>query len=95
MCRCPSDVLVSLPVSEAPLQNHIHALCEAWWKKGLQEKERFGRTAFFVSLQKSFILKKPVSVTPQSHVSSSALSAGFHSERNVFHQYPVRLTAVC
>uniref|UniRef100_A0A3Q4HD65 Non-SMC condensin II complex, subunit G2 n=1 Tax=Neolamprologus brichardi TaxID=32507 RepID=A0A3Q4HD65_NEOBR len=52
-------VLVSLPVSEAPLQNHIHALCEAWWKKGLQEKERFGRTAFFVSLQKSFILKKP------------------------------------
>uniref|UniRef100_A0A3P8N6D9 Non-SMC condensin II complex, subunit G2 n=1 Tax=Astatotilapia calliptera TaxID=8154 RepID=A0A3P8N6D9_ASTCA len=55
------DVLVSLPVSEAPLQNHIHALCEAWWKKGLQEKERFGRTAFFVSLQKSFILKKPVS----------------------------------
>lgn len=53
------DVLVSLPVSEAPLQNHIHALCEAWWKKGLQEKERFGRTAFFVSLQKSFILKKP------------------------------------
>lgn len=61
MCLCPSDVLVSLPVSEAPLQNHIHALCEAWWKKGLQEKERFGRTAFFVSLQKSFILKKPVS----------------------------------
>ncbi|XP_030612385.1 condensin-2 complex subunit G2 isoform X3 [Archocentrus centrarchus] len=53
------DVLVSLPVSEAPLQNHIHALCEAWWKKGLQEREQFGRTAFFVSLQKSFILKKP------------------------------------
>uniref|UniRef100_A0A3Q0SAQ6 Non-SMC condensin II complex, subunit G2 n=1 Tax=Amphilophus citrinellus TaxID=61819 RepID=A0A3Q0SAQ6_AMPCI len=52
-------VLVSLPVSEAPLQNHIHALCEAWWKKGLQEREQFGRTAFFVSLQKSFILKKP------------------------------------
>ncbi|XP_035513076.1 condensin-2 complex subunit G2 [Morone saxatilis] len=53
------DVLVSLPVSEAPLQLHIHTLCEAWWKKDLKEKEKFGRTAFFISLQKSFILKKP------------------------------------
>nr|CBN82048.1 Condensin-2 complex subunit G2 [Dicentrarchus labrax] len=53
------DVLVSLPVSEAPLQLHIHILCEAWWKKDLKEKEKFGRTAFFISLQKSFILKKP------------------------------------
>lgn len=53
------NVLVSLPVSEAPLQRHIHTLCEAWWKKGLKEKEQFGRTAFFISLQKSFILKKP------------------------------------
>ncbi|XP_032360286.1 condensin-2 complex subunit G2 [Etheostoma spectabile] len=53
------DVLVLLPVSEAPLQLHIHTLCEAWWKKGLKEKEQFGRTAFFISLQKSFILKKP------------------------------------
>ncbi|XP_047468058.1 condensin-2 complex subunit G2 [Mugil cephalus] len=53
------DVLVSLPVSEAPLQLHIHTLCEAWWKKGLQEKETFGRTAFHISLQKSFISKKP------------------------------------
>ncbi|XP_070709148.1 condensin-2 complex subunit G2 [Pempheris klunzingeri] len=53
------DVLVSLPVSEAPLQLHIHTLCEAWWKKGLKEREKFGRTAFLISLQKSFILKKP------------------------------------
>ncbi|XP_044033213.1 condensin-2 complex subunit G2 isoform X2 [Siniperca chuatsi] len=53
------DVLVSLPVSEAALQLHIHTLCEAWWKKGLKEKETFGRTAFLISLQKSFILKKP------------------------------------
>ncbi|XP_039646842.1 condensin-2 complex subunit G2 isoform X3 [Perca fluviatilis] len=53
------DVLVSLPVSDAPLQLHIHKLCEAWWKKGLKEKEQFGRTAFFISLQKSLILKKP------------------------------------
>ncbi|XP_037613315.1 condensin-2 complex subunit G2 isoform X2 [Sebastes umbrosus] len=53
------DVLVSLPVSEVPLHHHIHTLCEAWWKKGLKEKEQFGRTAFLISLQKSFILKKP------------------------------------
>uniref|UniRef100_UPI0037E89E00 condensin-2 complex subunit G2 n=1 Tax=Semicossyphus pulcher TaxID=241346 RepID=UPI0037E89E00 len=52
-------VLESLPVSESPLQLHIHALCEAWWKKGLKEKEKFGRSAFLISLQKSFILKKP------------------------------------
>ncbi|XP_071768198.2 condensin-2 complex subunit G2 [Centroberyx gerrardi] len=53
------DVLVSLPVSETPLELHIHKLCEAWWKKGLQGKEKFGRTAFLFSLQKTFILKKP------------------------------------
>ncbi|KAM8823717.1 condensin-2 complex subunit G2 [Spinachia spinachia] len=51
-------VLASLPFSEAPLQRHIHMLCEAWWKKGLKEKEKFGRTAFLISLQKSFTLKK-------------------------------------
>nr|XP_046227928.1 condensin-2 complex subunit G2 isoform X2 [Scatophagus argus] len=53
------DVLVSLPVSEAPLQLHIQTLYEAWWKKGLMEKEKFGRAAFLISLQKSFVLKKP------------------------------------
>ncbi|XP_044196276.1 condensin-2 complex subunit G2 isoform X1 [Thunnus albacares] len=53
------DVLVLLPVSEAPLHHHIQALCEAWWKKGLKEREKFGRSAFLISLQKSFILKKP------------------------------------
>ncbi|KAF7669955.1 hypothetical protein LDENG_00105460 [Lucifuga dentata] len=53
------DVLVSLPVSAGPIELHIRTLCEAWWKKGLQEKEKFGRTAFFMSLQKAFALKKP------------------------------------
>ncbi|KAM6900149.1 condensin-2 complex subunit G2 [Xenentodon cancila] len=53
------NILVPLPVSEAHLQLHIQALLEAWWKKGLQEREKFGRTAFLISLQKSFILKKP------------------------------------
>ncbi|XP_061569664.1 condensin-2 complex subunit G2 [Cololabis saira] len=58
LCHSLHDVLVSLPVSEALLQLHIHALFEAWWKKGLQDREKFGRTAFLVSLQRSFTLKK-------------------------------------
>ncbi|KAM9712590.1 condensin-2 complex subunit G2 [Menidia menidia] len=53
------EILVLLPVSEAPLQLHIQLLFEAWWKKGLQEKERFGCTAFLTALQRSFILNKP------------------------------------
>ncbi|XP_028288845.1 condensin-2 complex subunit G2 [Parambassis ranga] len=53
------DILVSLPVTESPLQFHIHTLCVAWWKKELQGKEKFGRTAFILSLQRSFTLKKP------------------------------------
>ncbi|KAM4543917.1 condensin-2 complex subunit G2 [Fundulus diaphanus] len=53
------DVLVSLPESEASLQLHLQELFEAWWKMGLLGREKFGRTAFLISLQKSFILKKP------------------------------------
>lgn len=53
------DVLSSLPISGSPVQSGIHVLFELWWKKGLEEKEKFGCTAFLISLQKSFILKKP------------------------------------
>uniref|UniRef100_A0A7N8YPT9 Non-SMC condensin II complex, subunit G2 n=1 Tax=Mastacembelus armatus TaxID=205130 RepID=A0A7N8YPT9_9TELE len=53
------DVLVECPVSEAPLQRRILMLFVTWWKKGLKEKEKFGRIAFFMSLQKSLTLKKP------------------------------------
>lgn len=59
---CFSDVLASTSERDAPLQHHIHALCEAWWKKDLKEKEKFGRTAFLVSLKKSLTSKKPVSL---------------------------------
>ncbi|XP_041669666.1 condensin-2 complex subunit G2 isoform X1 [Cheilinus undulatus] len=52
-------VLESLPVSEAPLQLQILTLCEAWWKNGLKEKEKFGQTALLLSLQRSFTGKKP------------------------------------
>lgn len=58
-----------MPVSEAPLQLCMLTLFEAWWKKDLKEKEEFGRTAFLISLKKSFALKKPVSIWPQLYVS--------------------------
>lgn len=63
-----SDVFVSTFERDAPLQHHIHNLCEAWWKKDLEEKEKFGRTAFFVSLKNIVALKKPVSVRFKLHV---------------------------
>uniref|UniRef100_A0A8C6UVV3 Non-SMC condensin II complex, subunit G2 n=1 Tax=Neogobius melanostomus TaxID=47308 RepID=A0A8C6UVV3_9GOBI len=52
------DVLVLLPISEEPLQSALHGLFELWWKKGLKEKERFGRTALYISLQKCFTVKR-------------------------------------
>ncbi|XP_075936822.1 condensin-2 complex subunit G2 [Anarhichas minor] len=77
------EVLVSLPVSEAPLQLHVHALCEAWWKKGLKEKEQFGRTAFLISLQKSFTLKKPgVEIQRVWSLHDVLLSLDYTSEEN-------------
>uniref|UniRef100_A0A8C3AZ16 Non-SMC condensin II complex, subunit G2 n=1 Tax=Cyclopterus lumpus TaxID=8103 RepID=A0A8C3AZ16_CYCLU len=77
------NVLVSLPVSEAPLQLHIHTLCEAWWKKGLKEKEQFGRTAFLISLQKSFTLKKPgVEIQRVWSLHDVLLSLDYTSEEN-------------
>ncbi|XP_029313120.1 LOW QUALITY PROTEIN: condensin-2 complex subunit G2 [Cottoperca gobio] len=76
-------VLVALPVSEAPLQLHIHKLCEAWWKKGLKKKEQFGHTAFLISLQKSFILKKPgVEIQRVWSLHDVLLSLDYTSEDN-------------
>ncbi|XP_068437822.1 condensin-2 complex subunit G2 isoform X2 [Clinocottus analis] len=76
-------VLVSLPVSEAPLQLHIHTLCEAWWKKGLKEKELFGCAAFLISLQKSFTLKKPgVEIQRVWSLHDVLLSLDYTSEEN-------------
>lgn len=56
------DVLASTSEQDAPLQQHIRALCEAWWKKDLKKREKFGRAAFLISLKKSLTSKKPVSV---------------------------------
>ncbi|CAL9698109.1 unnamed protein product [Knipowitschia caucasica] len=53
------DVLILLPILEAPLLSALQVLCELWWKKGLKDKDKFGRTALYVSLQKCFVLKRP------------------------------------
>ncbi|XP_056290546.1 condensin-2 complex subunit G2 [Pseudoliparis swirei] len=77
------DVLVSLPASETPLLLHIHTLCDAWWQKGLKEKEQFGRTAFLLSLQKSFTLKKPgVEIQRVWSLHDVLLSLDYTSEEN-------------
>ncbi|XP_023828703.1 condensin-2 complex subunit G2 [Salvelinus sp. IW2-2015] len=55
-----NGVLPYLPASAMPLRQAVHGLCEAWWKKGLLGKEELGRTAFLVCLEKTLILKKPV-----------------------------------
>lgn len=65
VCHPLPDVLLALPVSESPLQLQILTLCELWWKKDLQEKEKFALTALLVALKKCFTLKKMVSVSVQ------------------------------
>ncbi|KAL6097725.1 ncapg2 [Pungitius sinensis] len=76
-------VLVSLPFSMAPLQRDIHVLCEAWWKKGLKDKEKFGRTAFLISLQKSFTTKKlAVEIQRVWSLHGVLLSLDYTSEEN-------------
>ncbi|XP_076017161.1 condensin-2 complex subunit G2 [Genypterus blacodes] len=77
------DVLVTLPVSEGPVELPVHVLCEVWWKKGLREKEKFGRTAFLVALQKSFALKKPgAEIQRLWGLHDVLLSLDFTSEEN-------------
>lgn len=46
-------ILYALPESERILQGAIQHLCEIWWKKGLEEKEQLGKTAFIILLRKS------------------------------------------
>ncbi|XP_077365081.1 condensin-2 complex subunit G2 isoform X2 [Festucalex cinctus] len=54
------DVLVVLPVTETHVLFHIHVLCEAWWKKNLRDKDKFGLTALVIALKKSFLSIRPI-----------------------------------
>ncbi|XP_063777980.1 condensin-2 complex subunit G2 [Pseudophryne corroboree] len=54
-----NEILEALPTSESRLHLAIMRLCEAWWEKGLERKEIFGKTAFVLLLVKS-LEAKPV-----------------------------------
>lgn len=48
-----NGILEALPRSESHVRLAIRQLCEAWWEKGLEKKEEFGKTAFSMLLAKS------------------------------------------
>ncbi|PIO39697.1 hypothetical protein AB205_0160620, partial [Aquarana catesbeiana] len=53
-CSCAlGGILEALPRSESHVRLAIRQLCEAWWEKGLEKKEEFGKTAFSMLLAKS------------------------------------------
>ncbi|KAM9775558.1 condensin-2 complex subunit G2 isoform X2 [Syngnathus typhle] len=53
------EVLVSShPRTEDNVLPHIQTLCEAWWKKDLLNKDKFGRTALVIALNKILYSKK-------------------------------------
>ncbi|KAM9333341.1 condensin-2 complex subunit G2 isoform 1-T2 [Pholidichthys leucotaenia] len=77
------DVLASSRSVEDSVQAHINALCEAWWKQGLQDKEKFGHMALQVSLQRSFILKKQsVEIQRVWTLHEVLLTLSYNSEEN-------------
>ncbi|XP_075068213.1 condensin-2 complex subunit G2 isoform X2 [Mixophyes fleayi] len=52
-----NGILGALPGSESHVRLAILRLCEAWWEKGLEGKEEFGKTAFVLLLEKSLDTK--------------------------------------
>ncbi|CAI9598877.1 unnamed protein product [Staurois parvus] len=48
-----NGILEALPKSESHVRLAIQRLCEAWWEKGLEKREEFGKTAFSMLLAKS------------------------------------------
>ncbi|XP_075127654.1 condensin-2 complex subunit G2 [Leptodactylus fuscus] len=51
------ELLEALPRSESRVRIAIQRLCEAWWEKGLEQKEEFGKMAFVLLLAKSLDAK--------------------------------------
>ncbi|XP_070585572.1 condensin-2 complex subunit G2 isoform X2 [Erythrolamprus reginae] len=57
-----NNILFVLPDSEKSLSEKILYLAKSWWKKGLERKELFGKTAFLMLLKKR-LEKKNVEAT--------------------------------
>ncbi|KAI4879435.1 hypothetical protein NFI96_004439 [Prochilodus magdalenae] len=86
----PPGVESSLPLSEMPLQQDIHWLCECWWRRGLQGKEELGWTAFVVCLESTVTLKKPVGELNRLYgLKQVLLTVDFDSERGQYVTSPL------
>ncbi|XP_068091950.1 condensin-2 complex subunit G2 [Hyperolius riggenbachi] len=76
-----NSILEALPRSESQVRLAILRLCEAWWKKNLEKKEQFGKTAFSLLLAKSLDAKPLVSdIGRLWHLHPCLLSFDYESE---------------
>ncbi|KAG9476431.1 condensin-2 complex subunit G2 isoform X2 [Eleutherodactylus coqui] len=77
------ELLEALPQSASGVRVAIQGLCEAWWEKGLEEKEEFGKTALLVLLAKSLDAKCVVAnITRLWQLHSSLLSFDYNSDES-------------
>ncbi|XP_037400986.1 condensin-2 complex subunit G2 [Pygocentrus nattereri] len=85
-----NDIESSLPVSELPLQQAVHWLCECWWRRGLQGKEELGWTAFVVCLENTVTLKTSVRELNRLYsLKEVLLTVDFDSERGQYVTSPL------
>ncbi|XP_072010069.1 condensin-2 complex subunit G2 [Engystomops pustulosus] len=77
------ELLEALPTSESKVRIAIQRLCEAWWEKGLDEKEEFGKMAFVLLLAKSLDAKCVVAdITRLWQLHSSLLCFDYNSDES-------------
>ncbi|XP_075683522.1 condensin-2 complex subunit G2 [Rhinoderma darwinii] len=75
-----NGLLGVLPTSESRVRVAIQRLCEAWWEKGLEGKEEFGKSAIALLLAKSLDRKCVVAdITRLWQLHSSLLSFDYNS----------------
>ncbi|XP_039204522.1 condensin-2 complex subunit G2 isoform X1 [Crotalus tigris] len=79
-----NGILSALPDSEKSLSGAVQCLNECWWKKGLEGKEQFGKTAFLMLLKKSLGKKTFVEadITRLYHLHSALLCFDYDSEES-------------
>ncbi|KAM5157680.1 condensin-2 complex subunit G2 [Mantella aurantiaca] len=76
-----NGILEVLPRSESHVRLSIQRLCEAWWEKGLEKKDDFGKIAFSMLLEKSLEPKSlAADVIRLWHLHPALLSFDYNSE---------------
>ncbi|XP_053324049.1 condensin-2 complex subunit G2 [Spea bombifrons] len=74
-----NGILQAVPKSENAARLAIQHLCEAWWEKGLEGKEEFGKSAFLLLLTKSLGAKCVVAdIARLWHLHPSLLSFDYN-----------------